>query len=528
MTSPPGPHRTERATLSRDLADFLTELSVALHRHAMYPQGHPSLAPAAAALARRVGQLLETRAALSVGVARHQLVIEGVATDAKHAIWRELAGRLHRHHLGAVTFQPGVDADEIGDVLKTLAVDPERAGQPLGLGPPERLHAWSHLQLHALAYERLGLVEVGSGEPRAAQLWVGLAQAALALPPGQDVLSLEAGTIARAIDAAAQGGDGPSEQAIGGYLVQLAAELKTSGGGDALALRRQVSALIRSLTAETLRRLVEMGGDLARRRQFLADAATGLAADAVLEIVKAAAEASHQTISHSLVRLLTKLAAQAEGGASDVRGVADAALRTQVRRLLDGWTLPDPNPDAYSAALQRMTRATPRPPAAGDTGYPAQPGRVIAMALEADVSGTPVLAAVDRLLEEGRLSDVVERLERVSGSSGAATAVWERIATPDVIRRLVAREPVDFRMLDRLVPRAGVAAAVPLLDALATAESRGTRRGLLGHLARLGAAVGPIAVERLDDPRWYVTRNLLALLEELPAVPAGFSPARWT
>jgi hypothetical protein len=524
MPAPSG----ERATLSRDLADFLTELSIALHRHAMYPQGHPSLGPAAAAVARRVGQLLEARVALSLGVARHQLVIEGVATDAKHAVLRELAGRLHRHHLGAVTFRPGVDAGEIGDVLKTLAVDPERTGQPLGLGPPERLHAWPHLQLHPLAYERLGLVDAGSGEPRAAQLWVGLARAALALPPGQDVPPPEAGMVAQAIDAAALGGAGQSEQAIGGYLLQIAEELKVTGGAEALALRRRVSAVIRSLKPETLGRLVEMGGDLARRRQFLADATAVLAADAVLEILKAVAEASQQTISHSLVRLLTKLAAHAEGGAPDVRGAADAALRTQVRRLLDGWTLPDPNPDAYSAALQRMTRAGPRAAAARDSGYPAEPERVVAMALEAEVVGTRVLAAVDRLLEDGRLPQVVDTLERFPAANGAAAAVWERIATPEVIRRVVAREPVDFKMLDRLVPRIGVAAAAPLLDALAAAESRGTRRGLLGQLARVGAGIGPMVVERLDDPRWYVTRNMLALLEELPAIPEGFSPARWT
>src|SRR5207244_2506136 len=65
----PMPSR-ERATLSRDLADFLVELSIALHKHAMYPQGHPSLQPAAAAVTRRAALLLEDRATLSLGVAR--------------------------------------------------------------------------------------------------------------------------------------------------------------------------------------------------------------------------------------------------------------------------------------------------------------------------------------------------------------------------------------------------------------------------------------------------------------------------
>src|SRR6266545_8940 len=115
----------ERATLSRDLSDFLIELSIALHKHAMYPEGHPSLGPAAAGVVRRAELLLDQRPTLSLGVARQQLVIEGVATDPKHPVLRELAERLHRHHLGAVTFRRGVKEGAVADALRTLAIEAE-------------------------------------------------------------------------------------------------------------------------------------------------------------------------------------------------------------------------------------------------------------------------------------------------------------------------------------------------------------------------------------------------------------------
>src|SRR5260370_25891265 len=105
MTPRPGPGVPERATLSRDLGDFLIELSIALHKHAMYPEDHPSLGPAASAVTRRAALLLAGRATLSLGLARHPLVIAGGATDGKHPVLGELAGRLHRHHLGAVPFR---------------------------------------------------------------------------------------------------------------------------------------------------------------------------------------------------------------------------------------------------------------------------------------------------------------------------------------------------------------------------------------------------------------------------------------
>ncbi|HVH66536.1 MAG TPA: hypothetical protein VM716_01575 [Gemmatimonadales bacterium] len=535
----------ERATLSRDLADFLIELSIALHKHAMYPEGHPSLGPAAAALARRAALLLEDRSTLSLGVARQQLVIEGVATDPKHPVLGELASRLHRHHLGAVTFRRGVEDAEVASVLKTLAVDADRSGSPLGLGPPERLRAWPHVQLHPLTYERLELVDdataamEGGAGARAAQLWVGLARAALSAQTGPDTAT-EPAVIARAIDEHPRSDAAAYDQVIVGYLLQIAAELKTAGSAEAIALRRRTSRLIRALKPETLRRLVEMGGDFMQRRSFVYDATDGMAVDAVLDIVQAAAESSHQSISHSLVRMLAKLAAHAETGTEQVRPQADAALRDQVRRLLEGWTLADPNPDAYGAALQGMSRAAPptppTPPAPPGSpaahgpdrgGHPTEPDRIVAMALEVDTVSQHVLDAAAGVVAEGRLGRLLDALEQVPESQWAAAAVWARIATADVVRSLATHDPVDFATLERLVPRVGVPAAPPLLDALATAVARGTRRGLLAQLAKMGAGIAPLVIQRLDAPHWYVTRNLLALLEELSPLPQGFSAAAY-
>ena len=95
MTTPPLPplppsHQApstapKRAALSRELGEFLIELSIALHKHAMYPEGHPSLEPAAASVVHRAAELLRDRPTLSLGVARSQLIIEGVATDSNAA-----------------------------------------------------------------------------------------------------------------------------------------------------------------------------------------------------------------------------------------------------------------------------------------------------------------------------------------------------------------------------------------------------------------------------------------------------------
>src|SRR6202051_154760 len=75
------------ATLSRELADFLVELSITLNKHAIYPESHPLLHGAVDGVANRLGTLfVGDRESLSIGVARRQLIIEGVATDPLNAV----------------------------------------------------------------------------------------------------------------------------------------------------------------------------------------------------------------------------------------------------------------------------------------------------------------------------------------------------------------------------------------------------------------------------------------------------------
>src|SRR2546430_11237101 len=146
-------------------------------------------------------------------------------------------------------------------------------------------------------------------------------------------------------------------------------------------------------------------------------------------LFRSAADSSHQTISHSLVRMLSKLAAHAEGGAPQVRPQADAALRDQVRRLLEGWTLADPNPDAYGAALQRMARAAPDRAVTPEGEHATEPDRIVAMALEVEAVNAHVLAAADRVVQAGRLGPRAAAPGPGSPGPRAARAAWARPPT---------------------------------------------------------------------------------------------------
>lgn len=514
---------TEGASLPHELLELLLELAAAVNRYATYPAGHPSLEAASAALSVRVSALLRTRDTLSVGVARRQLVVEGVPTDASHPLLRTLAERLHRQHLGAIVIRAGATEDELRALLELIARASESAEVPLGLGDPRQLQVSERVRLYRLSFSQLQLLDVGAegegaggggGSLQAAQLWVGLARAALARAEESEVPEADdPDAVASAINGHPVA---PAyDQLIVGYLSQLAAELRSAPAAGGV-VRHRVSRLVSQLDPATLARLVSMGGDVEQRRSFLLNATDALATRSVIDLVQAASQATEQNISTSMLRLLTKLSAYSEsGGSAGAR--AGEELRSQVRSLVDGWSLADPNPFGYTHALEGLGRTT-RAALNEAAAYPPEPLRLVQMSLEADAVGPSLLTAVDALLHEGALGVLLDALEACDGSHAAAEWVWQHLEAHDAVRALLTTDPVDFGTLDRILvrlPRATVTSL--LLDRLSESSSRATRMGVLQRLARVGDELKPAVLERLEDARWYVQRNMLALLNELGA-----------
>ena len=486
-------------------------------------------------------RLLHDRSSVAFGVARRQLIIEGVATDHEHPVLSRMAESLHGHHFGAVSILRGVQATELSEALRALAAEPACSG-PLGLSRDGPLAAWPHVKLHPLTFDGLALVgdapmaADGSGDKadtRGAELWVGLARAALAVEDVDDSTPVptDPSVVARAID------EHPKaeayDQVIIGYLLQIARELKTASGAESEALRKKSSTLVASLRSETLRRLVEMGGDAGQRGQFVLDAAHGMAVGAVLEIVKAAAEPNGQTISHGLMRMLSKLAAHAETGSQQVRTRADGELRGQVIHLLSDWQLDDPNPAAYGRVLEEFATSEFGPePGVGSgrsAGATLDPLRVVQMSLESGVFGGVVEQALDRLLLSGQAKTVFGLFRsRPTGSAEAAEAILSTLAQPERLRGIVAREPVDVSGLHLLIPHISSAGLEVLLDRLGSSEVRSTRRRLLDFLANASLDISGVITVRLQDERWHVQRNMLVLLARRGHVPQGLSLSPWT
>lgn len=130
-------------------------------------------------------------------------------------------------------------------------------------------------------------------------------------------------------------------------------------------------------------------------------------------------------------------------------------------------------------------------------------------------------------LRSGRLQLAEEIVAIVAGAGAPgrgeagrrrAALVAEKLASSGAMAALVdllGQIPRDqIERPQRLVRALGDPAVGQLLLLLAEEEDMARRRLLFDFLGGFGAALAPHAVRALGDPRWFVVRNMLALLRE--------------
>jgi hypothetical protein len=201
-----------------------------------------------------------------------------------------------------------------------------------------------------------------------------------------------------------------------------------------------------------------------------------------------------------------------------------------VQRLIDNWTLDDPNPGNYRVVLDHMAKAAPLFASNDPSTNGPEPERIIQMSLELDSLGEPVTRAVDSMVRRGELVRLFTLLGNAPERSRAAAALWRQLASPEQLREALRDVPIDFALVEQIVRRLRLAAADPLLDALEISPSRTVRRKLLELIGQLGPEVVGVIEARVPDERWFVVRNALMLIADLGGQNAelGMTYARHT
>ncbi len=530
------------------LTTFLTQLHVALNRRRTYGAGHPMVVGSEEAALAALDAVLLTRSTFTIGVARQELLLNGVPIPTSMSVTRDLAARLHRRGVGALTFHSGVDLDRLQSMLAWLA----REVVPTADGslPDDPLPSINGIIVGRLAYDALMLGDADTvANASMAALWQALAQIAtdgtgrqygfgttrnseVAAAVGDEDAAFETmlreeqslNDIADSLQMLMMQPEYARRTAVA--LMNLAAQGAQAPAELRTRIGERLGDVIARLGDSSFAPIIRGLGQRAEQQEFVLQVVDVLPVLAVSNWLQVAARATEQELSHHLLRLMMKLSQHA----SERReGLTDATFRSAAKELVEGWGLSDPNPEEHVRLLDRIalvneahraessssSRVTP------DTKH-SEASRLVQMALEIDVTGDDTFEAVRVLSASGALPSVLQWIDS-AGQKASAQALRAHIISPEAVKTVLQQNPVDQAAAQALLESIDMSMADTLLEALARAESRDARELILDRLRSFGEPLRDTLIARLDGASWYFARNLLFLLRDLLAGQKGTS-----
>lgn len=491
----------------------------ALNRRRAYAATHPMVQAAEAQLHESTVAVLATRPLISIGVAKTELLIDGEPYATRSSFARELATRLHRRGVGAVTMQVGLPLLQVREMLAWLATEPAEHGSAISDAAP----ILSGISVTGVAYDQLTFSQTGqSANNDADRIWHTLAQVAGAGvveadsdgPSGDGVDAIEKERIVNRLRAAIHEPEVAHRTAIA--FMDLAGRAIVSPREQRERIGDQLNQALSQIGESSFGPVIHALGERALQQRFISQVVEVLPAAAIARWLQVAAQAQDQQMSHHMLRLLTKLSTFAEAiGTPAAQGV----FRGAAQDLVTGWALDDPNPEEHASLLDRIAMhervaAGKAHAASAGTLTEIESSRLVQMALEINVACEDAVAAAEAIVSHGNGAALLRWID-ITGETAAADA-FHAIATSEAaIRQLLLNEPVDRLEARALLARLDVSSTGILLDVLEAAEARGTRMIVRQRLAEFGDAIVPDLLARLDNAPWYLVRNVLTLLQEI-------------
>jgi hypothetical protein len=197
-----------------------------------------------------------------------------------------------------------------------------------------------------------------------------------------------------------------------------------------------------------------------------------------------------------------------------------------MRRLVDDWTLDDPNPEAYRAVLQEMSTSksgSSDPKLQDSVATECEPERMVQIAVEIGAFGPQVTSAMIDLCQTGQAELLLDLVERAP-SAEAGAPVWNFLVEQRIYESILSVQRVDIPLAARFAQRIGPSAIPLLLRAAISHDDAKLRAQFYEAIQPMGDDAGPAIVEVLAEAMPMVQRELLALIGKLGVLPREFSP----
>ncbi len=529
----------------------LVELMTSKRKIGLYPKDHPKIRESVQRAFVCLQGLLDSRGAVTVGIAENVLLVDEVSLDMKSPALRDFARGFHTRGIAAVTFVPGLTVEELQRYHEIMTGRELPVGQ--GLADTIEKSSISHIVLTPLDISKFSFVEDSlREEPSPEKLWEEYVRRLLEgslvdgdLDAGIAELSPEelAEFLGRQTDETTLApllagvmrtyfrlGRGRGMQELLSRFLDLLGGLRPEQRElfflkalDAPLLDYQeLRRVVRDLRPDTLERMMrlfqEYASSLPDNLRYLIRKLDALKTPAVPAIPESGTVCIDDIeIDQDALRKFTE---------DPSACFADKAYTDLLDSVITG------SPETRTGSLGPLVEAECRP-AAVDVR-----ATEIMFELLQTQSGTreDYLAILDRLadfmrhyIDTGRYQEIQSIYVRIhedslSGmfkdeASGMKRTIFGSV---DFIRRLIESIKVwgrhEREKVQNLTVRLREYLQDPLLDALTQEPDATIRRFFLDLLVGIGPDIPGRAVQRLNDDRWYVIRNMVYLIRECGGV----------
>ncbi|MFC1628744.1 HEAT repeat domain-containing protein [Gemmatimonadota bacterium] len=454
-----------------DITEFLIEAARALQRYGMYPDGHPSRISTADELLQGLAEIIRAGGDLTIQVDQNHLVIGDLVTDEKNNSATNFARRLHQHQLHVIIFKAGISRQEVDGLFSIISSSVGKSiGEPFGASPPELLAQWPHIAIEAIPYDAMRLSEGSDGFDDDS--------------PGYGIGS-------RGRTGGVAGVDG------GGG---------TGAAGVPTELQLQIARLFENLDTTAQQRLLKMFQALVH-----ADGVDGSHDKAVLKLVELTRKGGSKQ-STTMLGILSKIGKQV--GASEVDGpsITPGTILGELIRQLSGE-------EVGGEVVEEDAGPVEKPEWIGEI----EADRVLQMSIELEEMTPAGQKRLKEIAAGGDLKTLDMLIKGAPQGNPVLATIVEWLARPKTLQKMLASETLDLATLDLLLPLVGTAAIEPMMDLLSGSDDEQTRKELVTRLIAFGEPVGPLALERIDDPRWEIRSALLTILSRITPLPTGFT-----
>jgi HEAT repeat protein len=554
----------DRTSQNRIISDFISALNISRRSVASYPKGHRSIEASLARVMDLFAQIIESRQEVTFGITRDAMLFDDTSLDNKNPGQRDYSKTLFLHEIAALTFQEGLEADEILRFNEILGFKQEKIRK---LGGIEQALAEANIR-NILAktseYDQFRVIEKNEvkfeEEGKLIQIWENFVRQLLegtlvSSAQGPDfesalnpeilarLMNEEVFTVSSEPDA---GGPRISES-ISLYIRAL---FGTEGQkSERKTQLDRLSRFLRNLHPELRQKfLMEICDCLSANQEFAEEVFAAFPEEIIQETLETM-NAQNSTLPPFLLRVLRKMGKRSfhlsPSPTAAMEGEdAEAEFELQQGSVLRDDDVEAPIPGAETAPTETISVRDMEDLEALKKSLDPSSMDLHLSTIVLEIFSSGVTAEKGESLKENLLDScryflgtgdfgalhelhgrMLEYGQRTAARISPMEDVLSLFSQPEFMEEILDGTHIwgkeKYPEIQKLILTLGTPYIDPLLDHLAAEENLSIRYFFIDCLVKMGDAARDPILSRLYDPRWYFVRNLVLILRKLgnPSLP---------